>query len=211
MSLRKPSIIHLVQILLVNSEKSISVSTLHTLVLLNNINGKMIDISSRNTLFAPDMAFTLISIGKCDDANYHTEFGDQKCTIKNSAGHILLQAPKLYGLYRMDHQLAPQKSCHSLLAKEMHKKLGHISQKSMRYLLNQGMILGIEMKSMNDKIICDVCIKSKIMRKPLPKEPREQMQTLGEQVYSNVWGPARHLMINKKLYYISFINDYSRE
>ena len=67
------------------------------------------------------------------------------------------------------------------------------------------------MKSMNDKIICDACIKSKITHKPLPKEPREQMQKLGEQVYSDVWGPARHLTINKKLYYISFINDYSRE
>ena len=74
-----------------------------TLVLTNNIKGKMIDISLQNTLYAPDMAFTLISFGKCDDANYRTEFGDQKCTSKNSAGHILLQAPKLYGLYRMDH------------------------------------------------------------------------------------------------------------
>ena len=126
------------------------------------------------------MAFTLISIGKCDDANYCTEFGDQKCTIKNSAGRILLQALKLYGLYRIDHQLAPQKSYHSLSAMEMHKKLGHISQKFMRYLLNQGMILGIEMKSMNDKSTCDACIKSKITCKPLPKESREQTQTFSE-------------------------------
>ena len=37
------------------------------------------------------------------------------------------------------------------------------------------------------------------------------MQTFGEQVYSDVWGPARHLTINKKLYYISFIDNYSRE
>jgi Integrase core domain len=26
-----------------------------------------------------------------------------------------------------------------------------------------------------------------------------------------VWGPARHTTINKKSYYISFIDDYSRE
>ena len=86
-----------------------------------------------------------------------------------------------------------------------------VSQKSMRYLLNWGMILGIEMKSMNDKITCDACIKSKITHKPLSKEPREQMQTFSEQVYSDVWGPARHLTINQKLYYISFIDNYSRE
>ena len=44
------------------------------------------------------------------------------------------------------------------------------------------------MKSMNDKITCHACIISKITCKPLPKEPREQMQILGEQVYSDVWG-----------------------
>jgi hypothetical protein len=34
---------------------------------------------------------------------------------------------------------------------------------------------------------------------------------LSDRVYSDVWGPARHTTINKKSYYISFIDDYSRE
>ena len=69
-----------------------------TLFLTTDIKGKPVEIMLKNTLYAPETAFTLISIGKCDDARYHTEFGDQKCTIKSSAGKFLLQAPKLYGL-----------------------------------------------------------------------------------------------------------------
>ena len=182
-----------------------------TLFLTTNIKGKPVEIMLKNTLYAPETAFTLISIGKCDDARYHTEFGDQKCTIKSSAGKVLLQAPKLYGLYRLDHLITDRSSYQSLSAMEVHKKLGHISQKSLRYLLNHGMVLGIEMKSMNDKISCDACIKSKITRKPLPKESRDHAKTLGERVYSDVWGPSRHLTINKKSYYVSFIDDCSRE
>ena len=94
---------------------------------------------------------------------------------------------------------------------EVHKKLGHLSQKSLRYLLNHGMVLGILKKSMNDKISCDACIKSKMTCKPLPKESRDHMKALREQVYSDVWGPARHLTINKKSYYVSFIDNCSRE
>ena len=73
------------------------------------------------------------------------------------------------------------------------------------------MIQGIGLGSIGDKITCNVCIKSKITRKALPKYPGKQAKTLGEKVYSDVWGPSRHLTIDKKLYYVSFIDDYSRE
>ena len=73
------------------------------------------------------------------------------------------------------------------------------------------MILGIELESIGDRITCNTCIKSNITHKPRPKEPGKCAKKLSEKVYSDVWGPLRYLMIDKKLYYISFINDYSRE
>ena len=73
------------------------------------------------------------------------------------------------------------------------------------------MIQGIELESIGDKITCDACIKSKITRKPLSKDSGERAKKLGEKVYYNVWGPSRHLMTDKKLYYLSFIDNYSRE
>jgi transposase InsO family protein len=88
--------------------------------------------------------------------------------------------------------------------------VGHISQKSLQKLLSRGMILG-ELSSTGDKIVCDACIQAKIARKPLPQEPRDRTSRFGDRVYSDVWGPSRHLTIDKKSYYISFIDDYSRE
>ena len=58
---------------------------------------------------------------------------------------------------------------------------------------------------------CYVCIKAKITCKAAPKESGKCAKKLGEKVYSDVWGPPRHLTIDKKLYYVSFTDDYSRE
>ena len=165
----------------------------------------------KDTLYAPKIAVTLVSIGQCDDAGYRTEFSHQKCVIRSANGKTLLQAPKLHGLYRLDNELVKNRTYQSLTAFEVHKKLGHISYNALKHLLNHGMIQGIELDSIGDKITCDMCIRSKITCKPLPKESGERAKKLGEKVYSDVWGPSRHLTTDKKLYYVSFIDNYSRE
>ena len=39
----------------------------------------------------------------------------------------------------------------------------------------------------------------------------KKLKKLGEKVYSDVWGPSKHLTTDKKSFYVSFIDDYSRE
>ena len=34
---------------------------------------------------------------------------------------------------------------------------------------------------------------------------------MGDRIYSDVWGPSRHQTVDKKYYYISITDDYSRE
>jgi hypothetical protein len=94
---------------------------------------------------------------------------------------------------------------------DMHKQLGHISQKSMDALFDQCIILGLILKPSKDKIICNACTKSKITCKPLPKESTEQTKALGEFISTDVWGPSQHTTISNKSYYISFTDDYLRE
>ena len=73
------------------------------------------------------------------------------------------------------------------------------------------MISGLEVNKTQNLFSCNVSIKSKITCKSLPKESRERAKKLGDRVYSDVWGPSRHLTIDKKQYYVSFTDDYSRE
>jgi hypothetical protein len=143
------------------------------MILPAHTSGKIEKIMLKNMLYAPDIVFTLISIGKCDDVGYKTTFASQKCIIQDKTGTILLQAPKYHRLYCVDHEPAEFTTCMCLDSFEMHKQLGHISQKSMKALFKQGMVLELKLRSSKDKIVCDACIKSKITRKLLPKESRE--------------------------------------
>src|SRR3979490_1563238 len=88
----------------------------------------------------------------------------------------------------------------ALMPSKIHKKIGHISTKALKYLVNRGMVLGLELKNLDGKIACDVCIRSKITCKPLPKELGERSKNIGDKIYSDIWGLARHIAINKKIY-----------
>ena len=70
----------------------------------------------------------------------------------------------------MDNELPKNQAYKSLTDIEIHKKLRHISQKTLRYLLKHSMILGIELNSIGDKSTCNLCIKSKITCKSVPKD-----------------------------------------
>jgi Pol polyprotein, beta-barrel domain/Integrase core domain/GAG-pre-integrase domain len=182
-----------------------------TLVMPAKIRGRDIKIMLRDTLYTPDIAFTLISIGKCDDAGYQTVFAQQQCTIKDASGKVLLVAPKFHGLYRLDREPTCLSASPCLPMEEIHRRLAHISTKSINHLLDHQMISGLQVDKAHNTYSCDACIKSKITRQSLPKEPKDRTGKLGDRVYSDVWGPARHQTIDKKLYYISFIDDHSRE
>jgi hypothetical protein len=181
------------------------------LVLPTKIQGINIAVSLKDTLYAPKIAFTLISIGRGDNAGYQTVFSHQKCIVKDSAGKTLIDAPKFHGLYRLDHEPANITDCPAIPAIEMHKKLAHTSYKSIKYLFDHGMVLALQVKPGDKAVSCDVCIKAKITCKSFPKYPKDRASNIGDKVYWNVWGPARHPTIDKKTYYVSFTDDFSRE
>ena len=56
-----------------------------------------------------------------------------------------------------------------------------------------------------------LALNPKITRKPLPTDSRTRATKSGERIYSDVWGPARHVTLHKQFYYVSFTNDYERE
>jgi hypothetical protein len=133
-----------------------------TMVLPTKINGKDHNIISKDMLYAPAIAFTLISIGRCNDAGYKTMFVDQKCTIKNKASSVLLKAPKYHRLYCINQEPAEFTAYTCLNPIKIYKQLRHISEKSMRRLFEHRMIQGFESKPSKEKLFCDRCIKSNI-------------------------------------------------
>src|ERR1700678_1465983 len=55
----------------------------------------------RNAIHTPDMAFTLISISRLDQAGYTITFNKSKCTIKNPSGKVIGTIPHSNGLHKI--------------------------------------------------------------------------------------------------------------
>ena len=94
---------------------------IRTLIMPTKIHGKNTKIMLRDILYAPDIAFTLISIGKCNDTGYQTMFVQQKCIVKDVKGNTLLEAPKFHGLYHLDCDNEEITACPTLPAAEIHR------------------------------------------------------------------------------------------
>ena len=55
----------------------------------------------KEAIHAPDMAFTLISVGRLDDAKCSATFSSGMCTIHNPSGGTMATIPCANGLYRV--------------------------------------------------------------------------------------------------------------
>ena len=73
------------------------------------------------------------------------------------------------------------------------------------------MVEGIEIASQPDNNFCETCVKAKITHVPFPAESNTRATKYGEQIHTDVWGPARVASLCGKLYYVSFTDDFSHK
>jgi hypothetical protein len=105
----------------------------------------------KDTVYAPDMAFTLISIGCLDQANCSVTIKREMCTIWNSDGCIMGTIPRANGLYCLINAGKGSPTDHAndaagkMSISEAHHKLGHILHSAIRNAISTGQITGIEL------------------------------------------------------------------
>jgi hypothetical protein len=96
-----------------------------------------------------------------------------------------------------------------LTINELHRALGHVVQGTVKYVVKQGLIEGVELDSASTPEFCDACMKAKGMRQPFPEETMNRACTYGELVHTDLWGPTQTESVAGHLYYISFTDDFS--
>jgi Pol polyprotein, beta-barrel domain len=62
-------------------------------------------VTLRDVLYCPDLAFTLVSLTRCNAAGYSVLLMDRKCIIRDAKGTLLGQVPLSNGLYKVEHEL----------------------------------------------------------------------------------------------------------
>ena len=80
----------------------------------------------KNTIYVPDMAFTLISVSHLDLANCSTTFTGSQCIIRNPKGAVMATLPLSDGLYHLTMKLSTSPSA-KMIIQEAHLKFSHIA------------------------------------------------------------------------------------
>jgi hypothetical protein len=90
-----------------------------------------------------------------------------------------------------------------------HERMGHIGEKGLRAMHNKGMVE--DFPECNLEVdFCEHCIYGKQSRVRFPSGATRENGIL-ELVHSDVFGPVSVPSLGGSMYYVSFIDDFSRK
>jgi hypothetical protein len=90
-----------------------------------------------------------------------------------------------------------------------HQRWGHIGEKGLRILYGKGMVESMSNFSL-DFDFCEHCLNGKHNRVRFPFGGMRAKGIL-QLVHSDVFGPVSVPSFGKSMYYVSFIDDFSRK
>ena len=117
------------------------------------------------------------------------------------------------GLYKVCHEGESANAAEDTITLEqLHRRMGHISPNIAKRLVTQGFVTGVCLVSTSDtEFFCESCVYAKATRKSIPKTHEgERAKKFGEEVHSDLWGPAPIETKGGQRYYITFVDDYTR-
>jgi len=174
------------------------------------------NILLKDVLYAPSMGVTLVSISCIAAAGSTVIFSGDNCRIFNNSKSLLGKIEMSQGLYRVysahEEPAGYARRVKELLTiDELHRRLGHVAHKAARKLVKDGLVKGVELDEESKPTVCVSCEWGKGHRKAIHKvREEEEPDDVGDEVHSDLWGPASVETINRKEYFASFTDGCSR-
>ena len=167
-----------------------------------------------DVLYSAEVGYTLVSVGRLDEAGFTVKFGGGKCTLYGEDDVEIGVVPRTSTrVYKVEHEEAVASVAEERLTlDQFHRRMGHISLDVARKLLKDKMVSGIKLVySPTKDFFCASCVYAKATRKPAPKvRESERAEVFGGEVHSDLWGKAPVESRGGKLYYVTFIDDKTR-
>jgi transposase InsO family protein len=170
----------------------------------------------RDTLYAPEMPATLVSVSRLDRAGYSLCVERGSCVIVAPNGDVIGRVPEVRGLYQFA-ALNIQEGEQAMIAArrmslmDLHRLMGHISPEVARKMVNDGAVKGVELTD-ETETFCRICTHAKAHALPFPKDSvSTKPEAWGRRVHTDVWGPAKVESLRGMRYFVTFIDDYTRE
>jgi len=159
----------------------------------------------------PDLKRNLISLGELDSSG--CKFTGQGGALKVSKGALVVMKEKINGnLYTLQGKVEMSQAVVASKIVEdptrlWHQRLGHMSEKGLKVLMTRKLLP--DLKTL-DLEFCKHCVFGKQCRLKF-KVGSHTSKGILDYIHSDVWGPAPTISFGGSLYFVSFIDDYSRK
>jgi GAG-pre-integrase domain len=171
-----------------------------------------------DTFIVTSFRHNLISISALDKLGFSCSFGDEKFSLYRHSNMVASGfLPVMDNLYALDTiasyketlnnetRNVRQKLTHQDSAALWHNHLGHISQQRITRLVQSEILRPLNMSDLGP---CIECAKGK--QTSMHKYTANRITDVLELIHTNICGPFSTTTRNGHVYFISFIDDYSR-
>eukprot|EP00253_Pinus_taeda_P021000 PITA_21000 len=181
---------------------------------MGDIRIKMYDNTVRtltSVRHVPDLKKKLISLGVLDSDGY--KFTGQDGVLKVFKGAlVVMKAKKVGNLYRLKGSTQIGEAAVASEEEEAgtrlwHQRLGHMSEKGLQILMKHKSLPGL--KSLNLDF-CKHCVYGKQCKQKF-KVGKHNSKDVLDYIHSDLWGPSPVMSYGGALYFLTFIDDYSRK
>ena len=166
-----------------------------------------------NVRYVPGLKRNLISLGTLDEIGF-SYLAKNGCLHVTKNDCIVLSGIKKNGLYVLEgvYYAADDRTDSALVSdfnmtELWHLRLGHMSQKGIQILKQQGLLGSGPMAELK---FCPTCILGKQHRKKFPKGAHLVKACL-DYIHADLWGPAKETTFGGNRYFLSIIDDFSRK
>jgi hypothetical protein len=192
-----------------------------TVVLTTYVDGNKYVAKLNDVLYVPDLAASLLSVGRLMRVGYRTEFEDGMCRVVAKDGKTVAMG-RIWkaGIIKLEcdthravvHQANAAISGVPDTIQLWHQRLGHLPYKTIREMAAKEIVQGLEKLSddQDDEAFCEPCVHGKQHASPSGKPSTSRTEEALALVHSDVMGPVATEARNGYRYLVSFIDDYTR-
>ncbi|WP_165303590.1 DDE-type integrase/transposase/recombinase, partial [Enterobacter cloacae complex sp. CH23B] len=173
-----------------------------------------------DALYVPGIKKNLLSVSALARLGLVVKFVDDRCTVHDLSfgDEIVTSGLFCRGLYKLTlyykcgqnfaNAVADSRAISN--AKLWHARFGHLNFASLLRLQKSDMVASLPPLEAPVKHVCEGCILGKMQRSKFPKDGSLRATCRLQLVHSDVCGPMQTPSLGNYLYFVTFIDDYSR-
>ncbi|MCO5548434.1 hypothetical protein L7F22_001890 [Adiantum nelumboides] len=186
-------------------------------ILITISNGS--DLCLPDVLYVPGIKKNLLSVSSLAKNGLRVIFEDDRCIVRDREnGYSLITTGSLEnGLFVLDRYekqiqacIAETKTQAMQDAELWHARFGHVAYGSLMTLQRHNMVHDLSLLEMPPRHVCEGCVLGKMHRFAFSQDGSVRATRKLQLVHSDVCGPMRTPSVGNSLYFVTFIDDFSR-